>query len=47
MKSDIEYLFYQSMNLVDQRTGKFYWMQIYEYAVAGINDWEISPDTIF
>ena len=28
------------MTLSDQRTGKCYQIQISEYAVAGINDWE-------
>ena len=42
MKEDSKYLYDQIMTLADQRTGKFYLMQIADYAVPGINDWEYA-----
>ena len=47
MKADIKYLYDQAITPANQRTGKCYQIQINEYAVSEINDWENSNQCNF
>ena len=47
IKLYIKYLYDQDIALADQSTGKLYWVQISEYAVAGVNDWQNSNQSNF